>query len=56
MTPLGAWREPMAQSDLSGGSSNPFAREGTGFSCHASVAIQVCLFILLIGSRAIARC
>ena len=53
MTPReGAWREPMAQSDLSGGSSNPLAREGTGFLCHAYVAIQVCL---LISTRGLAR-
>ncbi len=54
--PSGAWRELMAQSDLSGGSPNPFAREGTGLLCHGSVAIQVCLVISAAQRRVIARC
>jgi fatty-acyl-CoA synthase len=54
--PSGAWRELMAQSDLSGGSPNPFAREGTGLLCHGSVALQVCLIISAAERRVIARC
>jgi len=46
----------MTQSDLSGGSFNPLAREGTGFLCHAYVAMQVCLIISVADGRATGRC